>query len=191
MKPKKNTKAIVRPRRQKQPKLDAAFCRHLLMVVGDKDSPSAGTLGAVMYKLKLFNKKAAAGTTARKLVEYLDRPEYRHHLSPAILTSLERIKAGGVKNTLYSAQLSPKIAKQLQLLHDVGLTSGGYYLTPLGIQLFKDWPALRATLSRRIQHTFARAKYAEQRAAVEYKRVQTLQHVIIEKERELWRLRNP
>jgi hypothetical protein len=187
-----------RQRQKKQQSLDADFCRRILITVGKADGPSAGTLGAVMYKLKMFDTKQAPVCTSRKLVEYLARPEYRHHLRPVILTSLEKIKTGAVASVMASAQISPKIAPQMNLLRDLGLVTWKKHpapntssecLTALGVELFKDWPSLRAPVSRHVEHALSRASFAEKELALQAKRVIDLEKEIREKQHEIWKLR--
>lgn len=153
-------------KRKKQVGLNAVFCRRLLMLIGKNDMPSAGTLGAVMYRLTQSGVTKNPKITALTLIQYLTKPEYRHNLSPrilAILASLEgpRPDRASPPSTL----LAPKIYKQLWLLRNLGLikympSRGCESLTPLGRRLFKNWPYLRAAAATK-EYAFKRAAAAE------------------------------
>jgi hypothetical protein len=162
--------------------VDAAFCRKLLMYFGKDDLPSAGTLGAVMYNLKIFDAEAGKKRcSTRKLIAYLARPKYEHHLRPSLLATLEQIKIGANRSNP-AALISSKISKQLHQLYELELIKyfcngrwDGSYLTATGIELFSGWPSLTAPASRRFEHAVSRACYAERKFAEELKTRQELE----------------
>lgn len=180
-------------KRKKQIGLNAVFCRRLLMLTGKNDMPSAGTLGAAMYRLTQSGRpKDYPKITALALIQYLTKPEYRHNLSPRILAILDSLEGTRAHKTSASTLLSPKIFKQMGLLRDLGLirympSRGCEGLTPLGRRLFKNWPYLRAEATTK-EYAFKRAAAAERTAEYYMKQARATEQRIRELEHAKWNL---
>lgn len=128
--------------------------RTLLPHAGSHTQPSVETIGRAISDLQIAAEKTEPWLQARVSVvgvcQYLhNNLATRHHLREPIEKTLRALATGKIKKVYASAKLCGLLKDELETLVSLKLLqrgqqgSGGLFLTPIGAQVFSNWPNLK------------------------------------------------
>jgi hypothetical protein len=128
--------------------------RALLPHASSHTQPSVETIGRAISDLQIAAEKTEPWLHARVSVvgvcQYLhNNLAMRHHLREPVEKTLRDLATGKIKKAYASAKLSGLLKNDLETLVSLKLLRrgqqgmGGLFLTPIGSQVFDNWPNLK------------------------------------------------